>query len=261
MNKLLQLFDLDDLFLQKTNLRNYKIDYKNPLGKGFFGAVYPLVRRPIDERNFFSRLNPLLYDKEYPFKATEERSDTGLCVKIFNGNMYTVRNHGPKAETHLHEVLRENDLTKIKFYEKGINYQIKTKVNGTTLSDHKRALFHDKKGYPFRKGLFNFLKRLIKKNYIKFNDHKLDNLMLTSDGRIEIIDGRVISTGNEPAPELQLKNFFSEYCWKNTIPELLADHLKENILDGKEYNQEIDEEYLEQVSYLLPQGLLSFVET
>lgn len=39
MNTILYTLGLDDLFLQKKDLTNYKINYSNPIGKGCFGSV------------------------------------------------------------------------------------------------------------------------------------------------------------------------------------------------------------------------------
>lgn len=254
MNTILYTLGLDDLFLQKKDLTNYKINYKKPLGEGVFGSVYPLVFRPIEERSVFSRLFPCTYDKIFTCK--KEDSDTGLCVKIFHSfyshidlnqqiNPYPIKSFfEPRIERELNQTLIEQDLTNIHFYEKGWYYQVKTEVHGVTLSEKEEVLLEKEEGYPIRKALFNFLKKLIECPVVEFGDLHRGNIFYTHTGEIEIIDGSIADQEDKVDARIQLKNFFLYTNLRYFFTNLFIDQMTQSVLNESEYTEELDQEYL-----------------
>lgn len=220
------------------SLRDYKIDYNDFLGAGVYGNVYGLVKRPENEKTFFSEWFPWLSDLLFRANSSDKQN-TEWCIKISKSiprliaqeiikendcflapAIYSL--YEKREQLQANNLLQQYRMTNIVYSETSNYYsQIKTRVKGKTLTYcGQHNYFQDPDQFLFRKAYVDFLWK-INNVPLVFSDLHSDNLMYDEiSHEIEIVDSSaketIVNEGNH------ITNLFrySDTATYRTVKEL-----------------------------------------
>jgi len=243
----------------------YKIDYRHPLGAGVFGTVYPLVRRPEDEKGIFSYWCPYLYD--WLFSVPDERLETSeYCVKVCQSSIRMVYENPTHScrfrlpwhslfegtkERKTNKVLKKHGMSNITFFRSDSLYaEFKTLIHGHTLHHYlMNGSFVAPAQFQLRKKFVDFMQQL-KDPKFTFWDLSEHNLMFDERRQQwEVIDGIVneVSDSKIPPHEDNLQ-FFHQQLLQSDIDmktRQVLDHLLEMAERDVEYSEDDDKQIIE----------------
>lgn len=248
---------------QIISFYDYKINYNTCLGKGVFGAVYEIIKRPENEKGYLAWLCPYLYDYVFTVDCKNDIEKTGLCVKISKSALrilYENINHplplrrslysffAPSIEINGNRVLQERGLTNIKFYETNSIYsQFKTMVNGHTLEFYlDKGYFTNKSYYELRKTFACFLRLLSLTQGIFFEDVHEKNIMYDEkEHRWEIVDGDIYEEAGSSDTIAALFDFDNlDLYHKSVSVKRVFEKLAKVAKKGSLYTEKTDEKLL-----------------
>lgn len=266
----------------KISLRDYKINYNDFLGQGYFGKVYGLSKRPDDERTFFSDNFPYLHDALFITDTLNEeepewcikisRSIFGVFFRALDNGLYfgcarlleaLIEKHTQQAS---HNLLKKYHMTNMIFSETPrIFAQIKTRVRGKSLGYHINQyhfLLSDQ--YALRKAYLDFIWK-INNVALEFDDLHFGNVMFDEEsGQMEIIDGSArevrfrekVSYTSLPSNYCKLPYFFPVTHQEQTQERVLR-ALQKIAANLTPFTEELDRELLEKANKPMPHEFYS----
>lgn len=216
----IQLDGTNEKLNENIDFNLFKIDFMNLLGCGLYGQVYPIIKRPSNEQNWFARRFTILHDLLHLNTTPVEETD--YCVKLFKPIPYvlarityfTARNYLSKPgklakdsffvktqEVRSHKLLERYGLTSIKFYDGGGYWgQVKSRVIGKTLEDYCRTgEFIAKDSFQLRLQLYHFFLNLNTSPLTYDDIHALNIMFSIKEREWFIVDGAV-----EEIPDTQI---------------------------------------------------------
>ncbi|MES2274021.1 MAG: hypothetical protein V4487_07500 [Chlamydiota bacterium] len=233
---------ISDDFISFTD---YKIDYNNCLGSGTQASVYEVIKRPQNEKGYFSYLFPHIYD--YLFRIDENKKiSTNICIKIAKSPCNALSLLDDKRSN---QVMVDKKISKIKFYKTfSLFSQFKTRVNGKTFHDC-HSNFKKKNCFEFRKSFVDFLITISPPD-IEFSDLHFKNVMYDElSHRWEIVDG---SAWKSRLTDVNNGAMFIAHCqsWckMDWVTEEILDALDTIAREKKDYTRDVDLQLLEKIA-------------
>lgn len=188
--------------IEFASFSDYKIDYTHCLGKGVFGTVYRVVKRPESEKGFFSYLFPYIYDSMFPVRNNEPVGMTNLCVKVSKSAIRVFFENAPYAlqslfvsseERATNAICRKHGISNVRFFKSNSYYaQFKTVVRGRSFSYYLHNEFFKKKDQFLLRRAFVCFLRAVANPYLVCEDLNQNNIMYDEvENRWEVVDGCV----------------------------------------------------------------------